>query len=203
MRYHGGMDPSPFLDLPRLAPAELARHTVEAAKRLLGCVLVRRMGDTVLAGRIVETEAYRADDPASHSFGGPSPRNASMFGRPGLAYVYLIYGRNHCLNVVTEEAGTGAAVLIRALEPLAGAAAMRERRQSPHLTNGPGRLCQALGIDRNLDGADLLASEELYLLAAPPLSEASLRASGRIGISQAADWPWRFTVVGSAHLSRK
>lgn len=197
------MERSHYLDLPRMAPADLAENTVEAARRLLGCVLVRREGEEVLAGRIVETEAYRPDDPASHSFRGPSARNAAMFGRPGLAYVYLIYGRNHCLNVVTEAAGTGAAVLIRALEPLGGQDAMRARRQSPHLTNGPGRLCQALGIDRSLDGTDLLSGDRLYLLAAPPLPAEAVACSGRIGITKAADWPWRFTVAGNAHLSRK
>ncbi|HEY9855925.1 MAG TPA: DNA-3-methyladenine glycosylase [Stenomitos sp.] len=197
------MEPTSLLDLPRLDPRDLAAHTVEAARRLLGCVLVRRDGADVLAGRIVETEAYRPDDPASHSFRGPSARNASMFGSPGRAYVYLIYGRNHCLNVVTEGAGTGAAVLIRALEPLAGMEAMRERRGSPHLTNGPGRLCQAMGIDRSLDGADLLGGDRLYLLAAPPLPDEAIRATGRIGISKAVDWPWRFVVAGNAHLSRK
>lgn len=188
--------------LPRLQAHDLPAHTVDSARRLLGCVLVRRDGDRLLAGRIVETEAYRQDDPASHSFRGPSARNASMFGRPGLAYVYLIYGRYHCLNVVTEAAGEGAAVLIRALEPLEGLETMRERRGSPHLANGPGRLCQALGIDRDLDGEDLLASDRLYLLAAPPLPAEAVLATGRIGITRAADWPWRFVVARNAHLSR-
>lgn len=192
-----------FLDLPRMDARDLAENTVAAARRLLGCVLVRREGDVLMAGRIVETEAYRPDDPASHSFRGPSARNASMFGAPGRAYVYLIYGLNHCLNVVTEAAGTGSAVLIRALEPLSGHDLMQERRKSPHLTNGPGRLCQALGIDRTLDGEDLLGSDRLYLLAAPPLSDDAILATGRIGITKAADWPWRFVIAGNAHLSRK
>lgn len=197
------MKHSDILDLPRLEVQDLAENTVAAARRLLGCVLVRQEGDRLLAGRIVETEAYRPDDPASHSFRGPSSRNASMFGRPGIAYVYLIYGRNHCLNVVTEQEGTGAAVLIRALEPLAGHQTMQERRGSPHLASGPGRLCQAMGIDRTLDGADLLLGDRLYLLAAPPLPEDALAATGRIGITKAADWPWRFVVAGNAHLSRR
>lgn len=191
------------LDLPRLEAQELAENTVAAARRLLGCVLVRREGDLLLAGRIVETEAYRPDDPASHAFRGPSARNASMFARPGLAYVYLIYGRSHCLNVVTEAEGTGAAVLIRALEPLVGLEVMRERRARAPLTSGPGRLCQAMGIDRDLDGEDLLLGDRLFLLAAPRLPDAMLRATGRIGITKAADWPWRFVVDGNAHLSRK
>lgn len=191
------------LELPRLAPRDLADDTVAAARRLLGCVLVRREGDAVMAGRIVETEAYRPDDPASHSFRGPSARNASMFGPPGRAYVYLIYGINHCLNVVTEAEGTGSAVLIRALEPLMGQDRMQERRKGPHLTSGPGRLCQVLGIDRAMDGEDLLGGDRLYLLAVPPLSEDAILATGRIGITKAADWPWRFVIAGNAHLSRK
>lgn len=188
--------------LNRLEAGELPSDTLEAARRLLGCVVVRAIAGCVMAGRIVETEAYRQDDPASHSFRGPSARNASMFGPPGRAYVYLIYGTHHCLNVVTEPTGVGAAVLIRALEPLVGIEAMRARRAHPKLTDGPGRLCQALGIDRRLDGEDLLRSESLYLLADVPQPAERILATPRIGISKAVERPWRFVLVDSPERAR-
>lgn len=183
--------------LNRLEAGDLPSDTVEAARRLLGCVVVRVLDGCVMAGRIVETEAYRQDDPASHSFRGPSARNASMFGPPGHAYVYLVYGTHHCLNVVTEPTGVGAAVLIRALEPLVGIEAMQARRGHPKLTDGPGRLCQALDIDRRFDGENLLGSETLYLLADAPRPAETILATPRIGISKAVERPWRFVLVDS------
>lgn len=153
-------------------------------------------------GRIVETEAYLDGDPASHSFNGETPRNGAMFLPPGHAYVYRIYGMWFCLNLSSGEAGVGEAVLLRALEPLRGLEAMQARRGISHLApaRGPGCLCQALDVDLNLNGADLCAPGALYL--APPLTEAGpLGASVRIGISKAAEKPWRFFERGNPHVS--
>ena len=190
--------------MPRLLPTQLLGDTVAIARRLLGCHLVREVDGRRLVGCIVETEAYCEGDPASHSCRGLTARNASMFAKPGTAYVYLIYGMNHCLNVVTGPEGYGAAVLIRALEPLEGLEEMRARRgRTTDLLNGPGKLCQAFAIDRSLDGEDLLTSDRLYLLEAPPLDDDRILATPRIGISQGQDRHWRFVDMTSSHLSRK
>lgn len=188
----------------RLSREALSGHPTEIARRLLGCHLVRRHEDRLQVGRIVETEAYCEGDPASHSCRGRTARNASMFASAGNAYVYLIYGLNHCLNIVTGPEGYGAAVLIRALEPLEGIELMAANRgRATDLMNGPGKLCQALGIDRSLDGEDLLTSDLLSLLEQPPLSESRILATPRIGITQGQDRLWRFVDVESSQLSRK
>jgi len=177
---------------------------VAVARNLLGARLVRVIGEERRSGRIVETEAYRPGDPASHAFRGETSRNRSMFGRPGLAYVYFTYGSCHCVNVVCEPEGVGAAVLIRALAPEEGAAGMaRARGRESDLASGPGRLCQALEIDRRLDGVDLLASDVLYLAAGDPVRDSQVASTPRIGISRARDLPWRFAVAGDPHLSRR
>ncbi len=168
------------------------------AQRLLGATL---LVDGV-GGRIVETEAYDRDDPASHSHVGPTARNATMFGPPGHAYVYRSYGIHWCLNMVCREAGHGAGVLIRAIEPLVGIGRMRERRgldDERWLCAGPGRLAQALGITRAHDGLPIDAPPfELLPAAQPPASV----QGPRIGISKAVDVPWRFALAGSRFLSR-
>lgn len=183
--------------------AWLVDATEAAARRLLGCELVRVLDGEVLRARIVETEAYDQDDEASHAFRGPTLRNATMFGPCGHLYVYRLYG-HHCCNVVTGPAGYGQGALVRAVEPLEGVAAMRELRggRADHLlTNGPGRLCQALGITSALDGHDL-TQDPLRLIRRPALDDADVVVSTRIGISKAADSLRRFHVRGNAFVSR-
>lgn len=173
------------------------RPVIEVARALVGATL---LVDGV-GGIIVETEAYHAGDPAAHSFVGPTPRNATMFGPAGRAYVYRSYGLHWCLNVVggTEEA---AAVLIRALEPTHRLDAMAERRglsDEKLLCAGPGRLAQALGITRDLDGLPLDAPP---FALTPRAGEPALLVGPRIGITRAADEPWRFGLAGSRFLSK-
>lgn len=183
----------------QLHPPDFAGDAVEVARALIGCTL---LVDGV-GGRIVETEAYDRADPASHSHAGPTARNASMFGPPGHAYVYRSYGMHWCLNLVCREAGHGAGVLIRALEPTHGLARMRERRglDDPRLLcAGPGRLGQALGITRALDGLPLDAPPFEVLAGTHPVP---VLVGPRIGISRARDVPWRFGLAGSPFLSRR
>lgn len=198
----------PSKDAPLTAPVLPAsfydRDPRTVAADLLGCLLVAERDGALVAGRIVETEAYTAgDDPASHAFRGPTRRNAAMFGPPGRAYVYLIH-THHCLNVVTEPAGTASAVLLRAVEPLVGLDAMHARRGAVRvsaLAAGPGRLCRAFGLDRSYDGWDLTAGARLWLLAAerPP---ARVVRTPRIGVSAAAERLLRFCDADSRCLSR-
>jgi DNA-3-methyladenine glycosylase len=151
---------------------------------------------------IVETEAYEPDDPASHSFGGKSRRNATMFGAPGHLYVYRSYGVHWCANVVCREDGVGAAVLLRALEPTAGLDAMRGRRgvDDPRLlAAGPGRLTQALGISAAHDGLDVSSPP---FAVAPASAPAQVVESPRVGITRAADRLWRYSLAGSTFVSR-
>ena len=180
-----------------LAPDFYARPAPEVARGLIGVqLLVGGVG-----GRVVETEAYDRDDPASHSFNGPTVRNAAMFGPPGRAYVYRSYGLHWCLNVVCGVA-PGSAVLIRAVEPEHGLGLMRERRgQVPDrdLCRGPGRLCQALAITGALDGRPLDTAPFTVL---DRVAQAEIVASGRIGITRGADTLWRFGLAGSRFLSR-
>ena len=164
------------------------------------------VGTTLLVdgcgGVVVEVEAYDREDPAAHGFRGRTERNASMFGPAGRAYVYRSYGIHWCLNLVCEEAGNPAAVLIRALEPTAGLARMRERRglEEPRLLcAGPGRLCQALGVTREHDGL-VLDEPPFELLAAAGTFDVA--AGRRIGISVAVEQPWRYALAGSRYLSR-
>ena len=216
-----------------------------AAPLLLGCTLTRTLtlnGEKrKLVARIVETEAYDQDDPASHAFGGPSDRNAAMFGPAGHLYVYVSYGMHHCCNVVCGPEGFGSGCLVRAVEPLEGVEVMRELReagrvgkaqagheaastghnreaqagheavQTKHvrkhplklrdLTNGPGKVCAALGIDKTLYGHDLTA-EPLVLDFAPLLPGETIGRSPRVGISKNADAPKRFFIEGNEFVSR-
>lgn len=178
-----------------LPPGFFDRDVLAVARDLIGVIL---LVDGV-GGVIVETEAYAPHEPASHSFRGPTARNAAMFGASGRAYVYKIYGIHWCLNFVCQP---GHAVLIRALEPTAGVATMVERRKlvDPRLLcSGPGRLAQALGIDKRHDGLPLDAPPFELLPATHALP---LTASPRIGITKAADLPWRFCAQGSRYLSK-
>lgn len=197
----------------RLTRPFFARDTLSVAQDLLGRRLVRVLDGRRLSGAIVETEAYIGEqDEASHASPGPTERNASMYAPAGHAYVYLIYGMYHCFNIVTEREGFPAAVLIRALEPLEGLDAMRERRgpvgarDVRKLTSGPGRLCQALAIDRRHDGADLCAPEaSLFLEAGDPVTGVDVATSPRVNVrgdEAAVRAPWRFYVEGNPYVSR-
>jgi DNA-3-methyladenine glycosylase len=198
--------------LTALTQSDFAISSPDLGRRLLNCLLVREAPEGITIGRITETEAYRPDDPASHAYRGRTARNASMFGPAGHAYVYFTYGMHYCFNVVAAEVGVAEAVLIRALEPLGGLDLMRVRRgiakavpdavrYGRQLCGGPARLCQAFGIDRALDGVELVPATGLWIAEAlsPP---AAIRATPRIGISVAMDIPWRFTVAGDPYTSR-
>ena len=175
-----------------------ARSVHDVAPEVLGCTL---LVDGV-GGRIVEVEAYDAEDPASHGFRGRTPRNRSMFGPPGHAYVYRSYGIHWCLNLVCDRDGSAEAVLVRALEPTAGLERMRERRglaEARLLCAGPGRLCQALGITGEHDGARL---DRPPFELRGPADEVAVVRGPRVGISRAAELPWRYGIAGSPFLSR-
>jgi DNA-3-methyladenine glycosylase len=167
---------------------------------------VRKVGDgTLLTARIVEAEAYQEDDPASHSFRGRTNRTEVMFGPPGHAYVYFTYGMHHCMNVVTGATGEGSAVLLRAAEPLEGLEEMARRRgtNDPRaLCSGPGRLCQALGIDRAENGLDLVRGRLLWLLEGAPVAPSTINVGPRVGITSGTERPWRFSVQGDRFVSR-
>jgi DNA-3-methyladenine glycosylase len=189
-----------------------ARDTEVVARELIGAVLVSTVGGARVSGRIVETEAYIGPhDPASHGAEriGRTRRNRSMFGAPGIAYVYRIYGVHWCLNAVTHEPHFPAAVLIRAVEPLAGITMMRRRRfraqlsLSDHdLASGPGKLAAAFAIGGALDGHPLDRAP-LWIEPGPPIDVRDIVSGPRIGITKAADWPLRFCLRDSAWLSRR
>jgi DNA-3-methyladenine glycosylase len=200
---------------PRLVPLPAdfyRRDTEQVARELIGRWLVRELDGERLALAIVETEAYLgAPDRASHAWGGRrTARNESLYRAGGHAYVYFIYGMHHCLNAVTGGAGVGSAVLIRAGEPVAGAETMAARRalgrppRPGDLAGGPGKLCQALGVGRELDGSELWRGE-LVLAEGEPVAAEAVAAGPRIGVAyagEAAEWPLRFAVRGNPHVSR-
>lgn len=176
-----------------------ARGVLEVARELIGCVV--ECGG--VSGIVVETEAYHESEPACHAFAGVTARTRTLFGEPGTAYVYRSYGIHALLNAVCEPAGVGAAVLIRALEPLAGIETMRERRggvSDEQLCSGPGKLAQALGVGLS-DNATSLLDGPVRVSAGAPLG-AAIVAAPRIGISKAVELPWRFCASGNPHLSR-
>ena len=191
--------------MERLPRSFFEDYTPSVAKRLLGQQLVRRIGRRVLSGMLVEVEAYRGrDDPASHAFRGETPRNRVMFGEAGRAYVYFTYGFHHCLNVKTEKKGVAGAILIRALEPLNGIEVMKKNRgkeEVRELTNGPGKLTQALKIDRRLNGEDLVRSERLFLVRGKD-ANFEIRDSSRIGVDRGLEFKWRYFIEGNQFVSR-
>jgi DNA-3-methyladenine glycosylase len=190
--------------------------TLMVARSLLGKTLVRRFEDeTIAAGRIVETEAYTRDDPACHAFRGMSRANAAMFGPPGHAYVHINYGIYYCLNAVTAEEGCPEAALIRAIEPIQNAARMYRNyfgaevdeetaRREKRLGAGPGRLAIALAIDKAYDRTDLTnAASPIFLAGGADVPEEEVVITTRIGITKAADYPWRFYVRASRYISKR
>jgi DNA-3-methyladenine glycosylase len=183
--------------------AEMPVDTVELARFLIGKMLVRVLAEGVAGGRIVETEAYGIGDPAGHAYRGMTPRNRALFLERGHAYVYLAYGVSFMLNVSSETTGVGAGVLIRAIEPTLGVAIMGRNRGTERvrdLARGPGRLCEALRINRRLDGIDLCQAGPLWLGSDGHASE-EIGQSKRIGITHAADSPLRFYVRGNSFVS--
>lgn len=176
------------------------------APALLGRTLVRQLSDgTRLAGRVVETEAYEPGDPASHGSRGPTARNAVMFGEAGHMYVFFTYGNHHMLNVVARGEGEGSAVLVRAIEPLEGLDRMAQARgriRSVDLCSGPGKLAQALSVNRAHDGADLVRGAEVWLETGTPTAPVEVAASVRVGISSGLEHRWRFFVSGDPFVSR-
>jgi DNA-3-methyladenine glycosylase len=185
-----------------------SRPALEVASDLLGKVLVRRFDRKNLSGRIVETEAYVGPhDLACHASKGHTPRTSVMFGAPGHAYVYMIYGFYFCLNVVTERVGYPAAVLIRAVEPIENVGVMRSLRHDPdrdtNIASGPGKLCMAMSITKELNGADLLGN--IMWIEDRGLDPEVIETSPRVGIDYAGEYkdkPWRFFAANNPHVSR-
>jgi len=183
-----------------------ARDTVFVAKELLGKILVRRTSEGDILAKIVEAEAYRGnDDPASHAYRGKTPRNELMFGKAGFVYVYFIYGNHYCLNVTTERKGIPGAVLIRGVEVIDGVElAHKNRRPSSwvNLSNGPGKLTQALDITRKQNGLDITKTKELFI-SYPKINEIfDTITARRVGIKLGSEKPWRFYVKNNKHVSK-
>jgi DNA-3-methyladenine glycosylase len=190
----------------RLPRSFYARRATEVAPDLLGRVLVRVLADGErLAARIVETEAYEPDDPASHAFRGMTARNAVMFGPPGHLYVYFSYGMHFCMNAVTEERGAGAAVLLRAGEAIEGLERMAAHRgldDRRRLCSGPARLAQAFAVARGQDGVDLATGDEgLWIATGTPVGSRDIVAGPRVGIRAARDLAWRFRIRDDPFVS--
>jgi DNA-3-methyladenine glycosylase len=186
-------------------PGILQLNSLEAAPLLLGCYLTRYTPQGKIKVKIVETEAYHQEDPASHSYRGVTPRTAPMFEAGGGLYVYFTYGLHYCINIVVGRKGTGEGVLIRAAEPLEGIEIMRANRgitDVNNLTNGPGKLAQALGIrDTSLSGK-ILNKSSILLGAGEPISKKQIKSVPRVGITKAIDLPWRFYIRDNPFVSR-
>jgi DNA-3-methyladenine glycosylase len=185
----------------RLPRSFYDRSVHEVARELIGCVV--RHGET--AGRIVETESYHMEEPACHAFAGVTERTRTLYGEPGRAYVYFSYGVHSLLNAVAEPEGVGAAVLIRALEPVDGIEVMRARRgleRAEELCSGPGKLTQALDIGLSLNGSSLTDGPIELLTREPGAREPRVVVGERVGITKAAELPWRFCDADSRHVSR-
>ena len=193
------------------------RPTLQVAQELLGKYFIRRSSKNLLIGKIVEVEAYRSNDPASHSFRGKTNRNSVMFCDGGHLYVYFTYGMHFCANIVTGKEGIGEAVLIRAVEPLVGIEVMKRNRYGSNksinlqslnhkillnLSNGPAKFCQAFGIARQENGLDLLDGE-ISITDGKPIPSKLIKRSSRIGIQQGIKKNWRFFIAGNPWVSRK
>ena len=183
------------------------RDTLTAARELLAKHLVRRVGEPELVGRIVEVEAYGgADDPASHAYRGMTPRNQVMFGKGGFAYVYFTYGKHYCFNVTTEKEGVPGAVLLRALQPVSGIEMMQKNRgvkRLRNLTNGPGKLTQAMSITKEQNGLDLARSRELFIVKPRVKDDFEVVSARRVGIRVGVEKPWRFYIKNNKFVSRR
>jgi DNA-3-methyladenine glycosylase len=181
------------------------RDTEQVARDLLGAVLRCTTSDGVASGRIVETEAYLGEhDLACHAAAGLTERTRWLYGAPGTAYVYFIYGVHWCFNAVTRAVGSPSAVLVRAVEPLEGVELMRERRGDVHdrdLTNGPGKLCEALGITGALNGLPLQKAP-IEIFRGEPVADAQVQVTPRIGITKSAEWPLRWLVRDNPYVSK-
>jgi DNA-3-methyladenine glycosylase len=192
------------LTTPRLKRDFYARDPVSLARDLLGRILFYRTAEGLIAGRIVETEAYTGEaDPASHAYRGPTARNAVMFGKAGMAYVYFTYGMHHCLNVTAEVPGKAGAVLLRGLEPLSGIDLMRSQGvggPQPRLLSGPAKVARAFGLTLKDNGRDLTRGP-LGIAEGRPVSDQEVAATGRVGISKAIELPYRFGVLSSRSVS--
>ncbi len=204
-----GLDARAFRMGKILPRSFYVRPAEQVARDLLGSILVHRIGNRILAGRIVETEAYLGvEDRAAHAFHGITARTRVLFGPPGHAYVYFIYGMYECLNLVAEPAGKAGCVLVRALEPLLGIEEMRRRRPGSQgrprrledLASGPGKLTLAMGITRRHNGQDVTRGALVVRRGDSP-DASSLAAGPRIGVTHCADWPLRFYVRGNACVS--
>lgn len=185
-------------------PDFLDSDAVDAARRLLGCELIRELDGEIVRVRIVETEAYDQDDAASHSYRGETPRTKVMFSESGHLYVYFTYGMHYCMNIVTGTVGRGAAVLIRAVEPLEGEVVLQMHRpkvSGVNLTNGPAKLCQALGVTAHMSGHDLRRGE-LQLMTRQLRRGETIIQTTRIGTSEAKEMPWRFYIAGNPYVSK-
>lgn len=170
------------------------RNTLEVAKDLLGCKLCRNIDGQIISGIIVETEAYTQHDPACHAYKGKTPRAITLFKQPGIAYVYFIYGMYHCFNVITEPEDIAGAVLIRALEPI----------NLDLKTNGPGKLCREMLITKEHNEVDLTSKDSnLWIEEGIDVSKSKIHTTTRIGIKQAADYPWRFYIKDNNFVSKK
>ena len=200
------------LSIKKLKKSFYRREVVVVARELLGKVLVKSNGKEILAGKIVEVEAYHGDiDEAAHSYGGITKRNEIMFEAGGYLYVYFTYGAHHCCNVVTGKKGQGTAVLIRAVEPVAGIDSMirnrfgrklKNEKEIFNLTSGPGKVCQAFKLDRSHSGTDL-TGDKIFILDGEKIKSRDIGISKRIGITRSLDLLWRFFIKDNPYLSPK
>jgi DNA-3-methyladenine glycosylase len=191
----------------RFSRAFFRQTSTVVAKEMLGAYLHRVLDGEELIGKIVETEAYRVGDEASHAYRGKTQRNAVMFGEGGFSYVYFTYGMHYCFNITANEENLPEAVLVRAVEPIKGIETMRTLRQKAirdrDISNGPGKLCQALSLSRNENGIDLIESDTLFLTRGKsPVSANHIGVSTRIGINIAQEHLWRFFMEGNEYVSR-